>query len=243
MRRTVIIDCFPESAERYRSGYAIVVVDVIRSMTTAVTAVSMGRRVYPARTTDDALVIAASLADPLLVGETGGNMPYGFHLTNSPYHISKRTDTHRPMVLLSSSGTELLLNATGSEAVYCSCFRNLSAVASHINGRHDRIAILGAGTRGQFRREDQMGCAWVAQKLVEAGYSPETLQTAECISRWSGVSPDEAQHGKSADYLRQSDQTHDLEFILTHIDDLDVVTSLVNGEIIPASGRQKVVHA
>ena len=232
MNGTVIIDCFPKSAERYRDHYAIVVVDVIRATTVATTAVSMGRRVFPAETTDSAAVIAATLKDPLLVGELGGNMPYGFDITNSPVQVAARKDVHRPMVLVSSSGTQLLLNAVGCEAIYLACFRNLSAVARHIAGRHQRIALLGAGSRGQFRREDQMGCAWVAEKLIEAGYLAETQQTSDLVSRWHNVSPEEIRLGKSAEYLKQSGQSQDLEFILEHIDDLETVPSLVDGELI-----------
>lgn len=237
MKGAVIIDCFPESAERYRDRYAIVVVDVIRATTVATTAVSMGRRVFPAKTTDDASVIAATLNNPLLVGELGGNKPYGFDITNSPVEIAARNDVHRPMVLVSSSGTQLLLNAVGSEAIYLACFRNVSAVARHLDGKHERIALLGAGSRGQFRREDQMGCAWVAGKLIAAGYHPETQQTSDLVSRWRNASADQIRSGKSADYLNRSGQQEDLEFILAHIDDLDTVPSLVDGELIAVSDR------
>jgi len=243
MKGTVIIDCFPESAERHRDRYAIVVVDVIRATTVATTAVSMGRRVFPAKTTDEACVIAATLNDPLLVGELGGNKPYGFHMTNSPVEIAARKDVHRPMVLVSSSGTHLLLNAVGSEAIYLACFRNVSAVARHIDGRHERIAVLGAGSRGQFRREDQIGCAWVAEKLIEAGYEAESQKTRDLVSRWRNASPDEIRGGKSAEYLKQSGQQQDLEFILDHIDDLDTVPSLVNGELISVSERIEPARA
>ncbi len=243
MKGTVVIDCFPGSAERYRDRYAIVVVDVIRATTVATTAVSMGRRVFPAKTTDDACVIAANLNDPLLVGELGGNKPYGFHMTNSPVEVAAREDVHRPMVLVSSSGTQLLLNAAGSEAVYLACFRNVSAVARHIDGRHERIAILGAGSRGQFRREDQLGCAWVAEKLIEAGYLSETQKTSDLVSRWHNASADEIRGGKSAEYLERSGQLQDLEFILDHIDDLDTVPSLVNGELISVSDRIEFARA
>ena len=243
MKGTVTIDCLPESAERYRDRYAIVVVDVIRATTVATTAVSMGRRVFPAKTTDEACVIAATLNDPLLVGELGGNKPYGFHMTNSPVEISAREDVHRPMVLVSSSGTQLLLNAVGSEAIYLACFRNVSAVARHIGGRHERIAVLGAGSRGQFRREDQIGCAWVAEKLVEAGYLSETQKTSDLVSRWHNASADEIRGGKSAEYLNRSGQQEDLEFILDHIDDLDTVPSLVNGELISVSDRIESTRA
>ncbi len=236
MNRSFIIDCFPESAERYRAGFAIVVIDVIRATTTASTAVALGRRVFPVQTTDEAFIVAATLPNPLLVGELGGNMPFGFDVTNSPAQIASRNDHHRPMVLLSSSGTQLLLNSAGGEAVYIACFRNLSAVATYIAKKHLRVAILGAGTRGQFRREDQMGCAWIAERLSHAGYEAENHETTEYIERWKAVSSEEVRGGRSAAYLTKTGQQPDLEFILAHLDDLDTVPALVNGELIMMSG-------
>ena len=88
--RSVVIDCFPDSVRRYREGYAIVAIDVIRATTTAVTAVAMGRRCFPVPSIEHALPIAARLDQPLLVGELGGNMPYGFDLTNSPAELAQR---------------------------------------------------------------------------------------------------------------------------------------------------------
>lgn len=235
MNGSVVIDSFPESAERYRSPYVVIAIDVIRATTTATTAVSLGRRVFPALTTDEAAVIASTLRNPLLVGELGGNQPYGFDVTNSPARIAKRTDVERPMVFISSSGTQLMLNAAaGSEAVYLACLRNYSSVARLVAGRHQHVAVLGAGTRGQFRREDQIGCALVAQRLVELGYTPENGQTIECIERWHAAPLDTIREGRSADYLRRSGQGEDLEFILQHIDDLDAVPVLIDGELIDA---------
>lgn len=235
MKGTVVIDALPESAERYRRDCAIVVVDVIRATTVATTAVSKGWRVYPAKTTDDASRIAVTLNNPLLVGELGGNKPYGFDITNSPAQIAVRNDVHRPMVLVSSSGTQLLLNAAGAPAVYVACFRNFSAVARHLIGRHQRIAVLGAGTRGQFRREDQMGCAWVAEKLLNAGYTAETQQTRELVARWHKASTAEVRGTESAEYLERSGQLQDLEFVLAHIDDLQTVPSLVDEHLTAVS--------
>ncbi len=207
-------------------------IDVIRATTTATTAVSLGRRVFPARTTDEAFVIASTQEDPLLVGELGGNMPYGFDMTNSPAQIAAlKDDGNRPMVLVTSSGMDLLMNAAGSEAVYIACFRNFSAVTQHIIGRHEKVAILGAGTRGQFRREDQMCCAWIAENLVKSGYQAQTSQTKEYIYRWNGASPEMILDGRSAEYLKKSNQEADLEFIINHIDDLDITPSLVNYEL------------
>jgi len=235
MRGKVIIDSFPESAARYKDQYVIVVVDVIRFCTTATTALAQGRRVFPATTTDEAFAVAASLDNALMSGELGGNMPYGFHVNNSPAEIAGRTDVERPIVLVSSSGSQLLSNAAGAEAVYAGCLRNMSALAGHVARHHERVAILGAGTWRQFRREDQMVCAWIAEKLLGAGNAAADDATKNYVSRWSGATPEDIRGGKSAEYLRRSQQVADLEYILSHIDDVDVVPTLVKRELVPAA--------
>ena len=101
MRRTVVIDCFDQSLQAYRNGYAIVAVDVIRATTTAVTAVARGRRCYPVPSIEAAVALARKLPEPLLAGELGGSMPYGFDLNNSPADLEVRTDVHRAEIELS----------------------------------------------------------------------------------------------------------------------------------------------
>lgn len=234
MEGSIVIDCFPESAHRYRSDSAIVVVDVIRATTTVTTAISKGIRVFPVSTTDEAFVLASTLENPLLVGELGGNVPYGFDLTNSPVVVSELDNNARPIIFISSSGSQLLRNASGAEAIYLCCLRNFDAVARYMAGKHRRIAIIGAGTRGQFRREDQLACGWLGEKLLSAGYKASSQLTKAYVSRWTGVDVGVIREGRSAEYLRKSGQEGDLEFILTHIDDLDTVPCLVDGEIISA---------
>jgi len=232
---SVVIDCFQESTFRYRRFATLVVVDVFRATTTATTALATGRRVFPARSTDEAFVIASTLENPILVGELGGNMPYGFDMTNTPDGIAKRADVERPMVLLSSSGTELIMAAAGARALALSCFRNFTAVADWILAKEfEDVAVLGAGTRGQFRIEDQMGCSWVASRLVDAGYEPATPQTREYIYRWRGAAAEEALKSESAAYLRNSNQVHDIDFVLAHVDDLRLVPVLRNYELVSA---------
>ncbi|MBI3005428.1 MAG: 2-phosphosulfolactate phosphatase [Ignavibacteriales bacterium] len=169
MQRKVVIDCFPGSTEKYEERYAIVAIDVIRATTTAVTAVARERRCFPVPSIEAALPVAARLNNPLLVGELGGNMPYGFDLTNSPAQVDARTDVDRPMILLSSSGTQLIHGAQKGEAAYVACLRNYEALARYIARCHDRVAVIGAGTRNEFREEDQMCCAWIAELLLEEG--------------------------------------------------------------------------
>jgi 2-phosphosulfolactate phosphatase len=232
MPKTVVIDCFPESAARYVDDHAIVAVDVIRATTTATTAVALGRRCFPVPSLEAALPLAARLDNPLLVGELGGNMPYGFDLTNSPAALAARADVSRPMILLSTSGTKLITDARASQGVYIGSLRGHSALAEHLAGEHERIAVLGAGTRGEFREEDQLCCAWIAERLLQHGYKPERSDTERLVERWSGSLPDVIGVSNSADYLRQTGQTEDLDFILAHVDDLSAVFRLEGDEIV-----------
>jgi 2-phosphosulfolactate phosphatase len=234
--KTVVIDCFPESAARYREGYAVVAVDVVRATTTAVTGVALNRRCFPVPSVEAAASLAEDFEDPLLVGELGGNMPHGFHLTNSPFALALRLDVFRPMILLSTSGTRLLWAAKDCDNVYVACLRNYTAQVRFLAARHPKVAVIGAGTRGEFREEDQMCCAWIAEGLINAGYGAGDDLTAKLVERWSGAPVDAFVGSKSVEYLSSTGQLSDLNFILERIDDVDAVFAFENNEIttVPA---------
>jgi 2-phosphosulfolactate phosphatase len=210
----------------------------VRATTTAITAVAAGRRCFVVRTVEAAFTLAAKLDHPLLVGEQRGVMPEGFDINNSPAALIARDDLHRPAILLSSSGTRLCHEASACEAAYLACLRNCASVARHLAGRFANIAVIGAGTKGEFREEDQLCCAWVADILTDLGYQPDGRGTEEIIERWRGATPQDWVHGKSAAYLRG--QLEDLEFILGHVNDLDALFALRGGEVIIESAAPRV---
>ena len=231
MKGVVTIGCFHEHLPEQKAGGAIVAVDVLRATTTAVTAVARGRRCFAAASLEAAVPLAARLPDPLLVGELGGFMPYGFHLQNSPAQIDLRDDVDRPMVLLSTSGTRLMCEAATRGAGYAACLRNITAQARELAGTHEHVQLYGADSRGEFRDEDQLGCAWIAARLVDEGYAPGDEPTRNVLERWAGASPQDFTGGRSATYLRDTGQAHDLEFVLEHIDDLDRSFPIIDTEI------------
>lgn len=243
MAKTVRIQCFQHGAGLPPSGYAAVAIDVIRATTSAVTAVAMGRRCFPVTSVEAALELSGRLENALLVGEQGGNMPEGFELNNSPAAIALRLDVSRPMVMLSSSGTQLLDLLSGCPAAYVACFRNYRSLAEHLARTHEKVSIIGAGTRGEFREEDQMCAAWIAEMLAQAGFAPEDTQTAQLIGAWSGAAPNAFLTSKSVAYLRASNQLKDLDFILAHFDDVNAVCTLQRGEILLAGAEELAVTA
>ncbi len=188
---------------------------------------------------------ARRLENPLLGGELGGVKPEGFEINNSPSEVAARTDVERPLVLVSTAGTQLIDNARACAALYLACFRNYGSVARYLAGYYPRVAVIGAGSRGEFREEDQMCCAWVAQALMEEGYSAQDERTVEIVERWRGAPPNACAQGNSAAYLRRSGQTNDLDFILAHVNDLDAAFILKGEEIVMLSSADydAVLHS
>jgi 2-phosphosulfolactate phosphatase len=241
MKRSVVIDYLPESVSRYRPGWAVVVVDVIRATTTAITAAAAGRRCFPAPTIEAARACAKGFDNPLLAGESSGMMPAGFEMDNSPSQIVSRDDIHRPLVLVSSSGTKVIHEAVGCEGVYLSCFRNYTASASYLAEHHSRVAVIGAGSKGEFREEDQICCGWIAAGLISKGYTPENLLTASIADRWRDEPPEACLCSHSVDFLRRTGRLNDLDFILGHIDDLPSAFAVRKGEVEMIPQKQDVV--
>jgi 2-phosphosulfolactate phosphatase len=236
MRPTVAIDAFSGRLEADYRGWALVAIDVIRATTTAVTAVAQGRRCLPAASVEAAAALAARLSEPLLVGELAGKVPAGFHLDNSPAEVASRNDTWRPMVLLSSSGTQLLCAAAacGACVTYVGSLRNYAAQTARLASDQASVVLLGAASRGEFRLEDQLCCARIAAGLGRRGYAIRDSATGRIVERWSEASLDAINDSPSAGFLSSTGRLADLSFVLTHDDDLDTVFQLEQGEIVPA---------
>lgn len=231
MQKTVVIDYLPESVSRYRTGWAVVAVDVIRATTTAVTAAAAGWRCFPAPSIEAALALGGKFHNPLLAGESGGEIPAGFEIDNSPAEIAGRGDTHRPLILTSSSGTKVIHEAAGSEALYLGCFRSYSQIPSYVSRRHARVAVIGAGSKGEFREEDEACCAWIAAGLMDCGYRPFDPVTSAIVDRWRDKPAEACLCSRSVAFLRRTGRLQDLDFIFSHIDDLPGVFAVQNGEV------------
>lgn len=207
--------------------------DVIRATTTAVTSVALGRRCFPAVSVEDAEQLRERLGDALLAGELGGERPSSFELHNSPTQLLGRADVQRPLVLLSTSGTQLMRAVEGAEAAYVACMRNSSAAAELLaRTGHEWVDLIGASSRGEFREEDQLCCAWIGARLVAAGYEVGDERTAQLVDRWRGAPPDAMLSSSSVEYLRRTEQLADLEFVLSHVDDVQTAFTITSGEVV-----------
>jgi 2-phosphosulfolactate phosphatase len=240
MTRSVSIEFHSGAVPDNTEDHAVVVVDVIRSSTTAITGIMTGRRCFPAPTIEASVELAASHPDALLVGELGGQIPYGFHLDNSPAELFARGDVSRPFILLSTSGTRVMCESARNRRVYVASLRNVTAQVVHLVDGDTSVVLAGAATRGEFREEDQICCARIAGPLVQRGFEP-VGKTEEVLARWRDAPVDAMRMSKSCRYLAEVGRLDDLEFILSHVDDVDRVFEVRDSEIMPAfptSARQ-----
>lgn len=209
---------------------AVVVVDVFRATTMLCTAASLGRSCRVAGSVDEAQALVAATPSALLAGEQGGRVPPGFDLGNSPAEIARRTDVDRPLVLVTSSGTPLLCAAAGADAVFAACLRNTTAQVAELSALGLDVLIVPAGTRGRPRDEDDLCAGYLAAGLLDAGLRADRA-TADHVAAWAGRPVDVCADGRSAAFLRSAGHRDDVEFVLSHVDDLAAVFPVRGGAV------------
>jgi len=232
--RTVAIDSVSESPVRHSAGDAIVLVDVICDTTTLVTAAALSRSVYPAASAPAALFLGRELREPLLAADEDEAWRPGFELRNSPSAVAARND-NRPLVVACGTGATLAANALFWPEVYLVCLRNLTATARHLGLRHRRVLVLDAAHDGDIRCEDRLAAARLAGALVENSFIADGLGTRETIDRWGSADVSLLSWGRSAEELRSQGRHEDLDFVLSHVDDLDVVCTFSDGRLSVAA--------
>jgi phosphosulfolactate phosphohydrolase-like enzyme len=227
-RRTVTIDSVSESPSHHGDCDAVVLVDVICDTTTLVTAVAQGRAAFPAASAPAALHIARGLGDALVGADEDESWRPGFQVANSPVAVASLTD-RRPLVLSCLAGSTLAAHGLFWPEVYLACLRNLSATAHHLALRYRHVLILDGANDGDIRCEDQLAAAHLARQLVGAGFEPAGFATQETLGRWGDADFSLLSWGRSAEELRRRRRSADLDFVLSHIDDLDLVCAYSSG--------------
>jgi len=102
------------------AGRGVVVLDVLRTTTTVITAVANGAKaVVPAATSEEAVRLTANLAKDgvLLAGERKCVKIDGFALGNSPREMTAEAVSGKTIFLATTNGTPALVAAQGGDPV------------------------------------------------------------------------------------------------------------------------------
>jgi phosphosulfolactate phosphohydrolase-like enzyme len=226
-RKFVRTDALPDSVWRCAGYDAIVCVDVLLSATTIVTAVSQGRHVFAAPNPAHARWLKSRLPDALVLGDTADAREESISL-GGPSLLNAACGTACPLVLVSPLA-EMIASAPPEASVYVACLRNLDATARTIARRHSRVAILAAGEGGEVCAADEMVASWLAERLRRLGFELEGRSTSAEVERWGRAGAALVGWSRAAERLRACGQAKDVDFVLEHLDDLEVVC--VGGEL------------
>lgn len=118
----------------------VVVIDVLRSFTTAAVALARGARaIYPVEGISAAVALAATLPDPVSVGAVGGGDPVpGFDYGNSPSRLLTADLAGRPVIMSTAAGVRGLQRFGQARHLYA---------ASLVCARATAAAIQASGAR------------------------------------------------------------------------------------------------
>jgi 2-phosphosulfolactate phosphatase len=138
----------------------VLVLDVLRTTSTIVTALANGARaVIPAESGAEALDIANNLSreDVLLTGERGYRMIEGFDLGNSPLEMTSDRVSKKTLVMATSNGTSAIRAAESGGPVIIASILNFSVAAARARAAFEEtgeLIILCAGHERRFALED-----------------------------------------------------------------------------------------
>jgi 2-phosphosulfolactate phosphatase len=154
----------------------LIVVDVLRSSTTIITALANGaKEIIPVSDIESAVKISGSLFGDvtLRAGERNGRMIEGFNLGNSPQEYAEQTVKGKSIIFMTTNGTTAIAKARYAKHLVIAGFANLTTVVEFLTGLNEDFVILCAGKENRFCLEDVI-CAGRILTCLE-GELNETL--------------------------------------------------------------------
>ena len=151
-------------------GKAAVVIDVLRASSSIVTAFqNQCHQIIPVAEVETARKLAASQSKDttLLCGEREGRKIAGFHLGNSPNEYTLQRVKNKTIIFTSTNGSRLLTKTKQAEATIVAGFLNITAVVSYLTRLDLDVAILCAGSYGQFSLEDTVCGGLIGAQLFK----------------------------------------------------------------------------
>ncbi|MHB9146251.1 MAG: 2-phosphosulfolactate phosphatase [Symbiobacteriia bacterium] len=166
------IDVYPTAGSAVGADFAswaVAAIDVLRATSTMVTALAHGAvDILPVATPAEARTLSRGwpAASYVLGGERGALALPGFHLGNSPREYTPVQVAGRRVVMTTTNGTQALLAAQGAASLTAACFLNGRAVTRDLLRQGRDVAIICAGTHGQFDLVDAVCAGLIVDSLA-----------------------------------------------------------------------------
>jgi len=161
----------------------VVVIDVLRSFTTAAVALARGARaVYPVEAISEALALAGELPGALTVGAVGGGDPVpGFTYGNSPSALMEASVRGRPVVMTTAAGVKGLQRFRHARALHAASLVCARATAEAIKkAGADEVTFVVTGEWVDRDGDEDIACADYIEALLR-GEQPRPALFAERV--------------------------------------------------------------
>ena len=201
-----------------RDNDIVIIVDVMRFSSAAVTAAAEGFTIYPVPNNDKGRELAEGIG-----AELAGKAPEARFSLSPLSYIENRQHSNKKVVLASPNGATCAAQIKEYDTGYIGCFLNAEAVA--------RRAEREASASGRdFAPEDYLG----AGAIISFMSLPKSTDAVLCESAFNAVRDNlrglllESYSGR---WLLQNDAQKDLEHLL-RINYYDIVPEINNGKIV-----------
>jgi 2-phosphosulfolactate phosphatase len=213
-----------------RAGAVVVVVDAFRASTTIAVLVSMGARVFPVASIQE----AASVSADFRIGERGSVKVDGFDFGNSPTEIlASEIPPDSTVALSTTNGTRIVEAAAGARAILSGAFVNAGRLAEYLSdGTRNaaEVAVIGCGWEGRRASEDEAAAGTILHRLESRGAELDEW-ARRVVERYLSRSRSTLTGNSAARRLKRVGYERDLQFCLAE-DTVPVVPRLVGGAFV-----------
>lgn len=149
---------------------AVVVIDVLRSFTTAAYAFAAGARaIYPVEKVEHARALGAALPSALTMGAAAGGWPIpGFDLTNSPAALRAHDLRGKELIHCTAGGVQAVSSWRGADFVFAASLVCARATAREIRRiAPSRLTLVITGKWTDRDGDEDFACADYIEALLE----------------------------------------------------------------------------
>jgi len=173
-------------------------------------------KVIPCAEVDEAIKFRTNKG-VVLVGERKAQIIKGFDFTNSPYDLNSENLTGKIVVITTSTGTKLLSECMGAKHILIASTLNAQFVAEKMSSIGGKWAVIGAGSHGEFRLEDQVGCALVTKHYSKLTGKRPNENSQKIINVYSKDIETHIRMSPSSQKLMLLDRKCDIDFVISKV--------------------------
>ncbi|PQP82176.1 2-phosphosulfolactate phosphatase [Paenibacillus sp. PCH8] len=217
------------------AGRSAVVIDVLRTTSTIVTALAYdAAAVIAVETVPQAKQLTGK--DYIRGGERFDKKITGFEAGNSPYEYMTEGIADKTIILTTTDGTRALIKASRAKHVLAGSFLNVQAVAAVLCELQRDVLLLCAGDQDEFALEDGLCAGCIIDELHRQSHSAIQLNDLgmvlhQAVSQCRESIPDLVRISSGGRRLEKLGKAHDIAYC-SQLNLLDCVPEMGEGNRI-----------